>query len=151
MEGNGQLQRNDLAVISQLSSQAFQDIPQLKQQSPRTLISSRSALLLGRWHCWRLFFLSESVDLCAQPWDDPITRRYAGGRRFMPSELILGRRTNTSRSIGFAIHAHPAAGEPFTYAGDGHLITFAPTGTGKTSGPVICNSLKHPASSSSST
>jgi type IV secretion system protein VirD4 len=24
------------------------------------------------------------------------------------------------------------------------LITFAPTGTGKTSGPVICNALKHP-------
>jgi type IV secretion system protein VirD4 len=31
-----------------------------------------------------------------------------------------------------------------TYSGDGHLITFAPTGTGKTSGPVITNGLKHP-------
>ena len=31
-----------------------------------------------------------------------------------------------------------------TYSGDGHLITFAPTGTGKTSGPVITDALKHP-------
>src|SRR5262249_37072277 len=30
-----------------------------------------------------------------------------------------------------------------TYAGEGHLITFAPTGTGKTAGPVICNALRH--------
>jgi type IV secretion system protein VirD4 len=35
-------------------------------------------------------------------------------------------------------------GELVTYSGDGHLITFAPTGTGKTSGPVITNALKHP-------
>ena len=31
-----------------------------------------------------------------------------------------------------------------TYSGDGHPITFAPTRTGKTSGPVITNALKHP-------
>ena len=31
-----------------------------------------------------------------------------------------------------------------TYSGDGHLITFAPTETGKTSGPVITNALRHP-------
>ncbi len=30
-----------------------------------------------------------------------------------------------------------------TYSGEGHLMTFAPTGTGKTSGPVICNALTH--------
>jgi type IV secretion system protein VirD4 len=30
-----------------------------------------------------------------------------------------------------------------TYSGDGHLMTVAPTGTGKTSGPVICNALTH--------
>jgi type IV secretory pathway TraG/TraD family ATPase VirD4 len=31
-----------------------------------------------------------------------------------------------------------------TYSGEGHLITFAPTGTGKTAGPVICNALTWP-------
>ena len=31
--------------------------------------------------------------------------------------------------------------ELITYSDDGHLITFAPTGTGKTSSPVICNTL----------
>ncbi len=35
-------------------------------------------------------------------------------------------------------------GELVTYSGDGHLISFAPTGTGKTSGPVITNALTHP-------
>lgn len=61
------------------------------------------------------------------------------------SDYILGRRAATSRSFGFAARARPT--EPLdliTYSGDGHLITFAPTGTGKTSGPVICNALKHP-------
>jgi type IV secretion system protein VirD4 len=46
--------------------------------------------------------------------------------------------------MGFAARVQPGAGELITYGGDGHLITFAPTGTGKTSGPVICNALKHP-------
>ena len=58
--------------------------------------------------------------------------------------LILGRRTGASRAIGFADRARSGSGELITYSGDGHLITFAPTGTGKTSGPVICNALKHP-------
>ena len=35
-------------------------------------------------------------------------------------------------------------GELITYSGDGHIMTFAPTGTGKTSGPVICNALDYP-------
>src|ERR1700722_15590513 len=60
------------------------------------------------------------------------------------SKLILGRSIARSRVIGFATGAHSRAGELVTYAGDGHLITFAPTGTGKTSGPVITNALKHP-------
>jgi type IV secretion system protein VirD4 len=34
-------------------------------------------------------------------------------------------------------------GELITYSGDAHLMTFAPTGGGKTSGPVICNALTH--------
>jgi type IV secretion system protein VirD4 len=60
------------------------------------------------------------------------------------SELILGRTGAVPRAPGFASRAHPGAGELITYSGEGHLITFAPTGTGKTSGPVICNALKHP-------
>lgn len=60
------------------------------------------------------------------------------------SELILGRSIAASRAMGFAARAHTEAGELVTYSGNGHLITFAPTGTGKTSGPVITNALKHP-------
>jgi type IV secretion system protein VirD4 len=60
------------------------------------------------------------------------------------SGYILGRRTSASRDFGFAARACSDSGELITYSGDGHLITFAPTGTGKTSGPVICNALKHP-------
>ena len=61
----------------------------------------------------------------------------------MMSTLILGRGTH-SRAIGFAERARPETGQLITYSGDSHLITFAPTGTGKTSGPVICNALRHP-------
>src|SRR6516162_826177 len=57
---------------------------------------------------------------------------------------ILGRRGSASRDFGFVARARQDAGDLITYSGDGHLITFAPTGTGKTSGPVICNALKHP-------
>jgi type IV secretion system protein VirD4 len=60
------------------------------------------------------------------------------------SKLILGRSMAPSRVMGFAPGAHSRSGELLTYSGDGHLITFAPTGTGKTSGPVITNALKHP-------
>ena len=60
------------------------------------------------------------------------------------SGLILGRGADSSRAIGFTTRARPQSDELITYGGDGHLITFAPTGTGKTSGPVICNALKHP-------
>lgn len=60
------------------------------------------------------------------------------------SEYILGRRAAPARTIGFAARAHSPTGDLITYSGDGHLITFAPTRTGKTSGPVICNALKHP-------
>jgi len=58
--------------------------------------------------------------------------------------LILGRRTTSPRAMGFTSRARTEAGDLVTYSGEGHLITFAPTGTGKTSGPVICNALKHP-------
>src|SRR5450432_3391096 len=62
----------------------------------------------------------------------------------MPFELMLGRTAASPRTIGFGSQAHSPAGDLITYAGDGHLITFAPTGTGKTAGPVITNALKHP-------
>jgi type IV secretion system protein VirD4 len=60
------------------------------------------------------------------------------------SQLILGRSVSATRTMGFAARADVEAGELVTYSGDGHLVTFAPTGTGKTSGPVITNALKHP-------
>jgi type IV secretion system protein VirD4 len=60
------------------------------------------------------------------------------------SKLILGRSIAARRGMGFAAGDSRKAGELVTYSGEGHIITFAPTGTGKTSGPVITNALKHP-------
>jgi type IV secretion system protein VirD4 len=60
------------------------------------------------------------------------------------SGLILGRSIAGSRGMGFTSRVESKAGELVTYSGDSHLITFAPTNTGKTSGPVITNALKHP-------
>ncbi len=47
-------------------------------------------------------------------------------------------------TAGFISSASGESRDLITYSGEGHLITFAPTGTGKTSGPVISNALKHP-------
>ncbi len=60
------------------------------------------------------------------------------------SALILGRSTASSRTMGFSSRVEKKAGELVTYAGDSHLISFAITGKGKTSGPVITNALTHP-------
>jgi type IV secretion system protein VirD4 len=60
------------------------------------------------------------------------------------SDYILGRSIAPARAIGFAARASVKAGSLITYAGDGHLITLAPTGAGKSVGPVICNALTHP-------
>jgi type IV secretion system protein VirD4 len=60
------------------------------------------------------------------------------------SQLILGRSIAVRRTMGFSARNTAGADELVTYGGDGHLVTFAPTGTGKTSGPVITNALKHP-------
>ena len=62
------------------------------------------------------------------------------------SGLILGRGSNSSLpSYGFVSRARPEKStDLITYSGDGHLITFAPTGTGKTSSSVITNALRHP-------
>jgi type IV secretion system protein VirD4 len=61
-------------------------------------------------------------------------------------KLILGRKLGGSGhdGIGFTSRARSEEKELITYSGDGHIITFAPTGTGKTSGPVICNARIHP-------
>jgi type IV secretion system protein VirD4 len=59
------------------------------------------------------------------------------------SALILGRSTASSRTMGFSSRVETKAGELVTYAGDSHLISFAITGKGKTSGPVITNALTH--------
>jgi type IV secretion system protein VirD4 len=61
----------------------------------------------------------------------------------MALRLILGRRSSSSRTVGFGNHVAAAKGEPVTYSGDQHVMTVAPTGTGKTSGPAICNALTH--------
>ena len=45
---------------------------------------------------------------------------------------------------GFLMGRSRQTGEPIRYAGDGPIITIAPTGAGKSSGPVICNALTHP-------
>jgi len=60
-------------------------------------------------------------------------------------KLILGRRgRSVSRAIGFMQKNSPEeVGELISYSGEGHLMTFSPTGGGKTSGPVICNALTH--------
>jgi type IV secretion system protein VirD4 len=66
-------------------------------------------------------------------------RRHQGG-------LILGRSLHESEPVGFHTQKYctPEDGTLITYNGDGHLMTIAPTGTGKTSGPVISNALHHP-------
>jgi type IV secretion system protein VirD4 len=62
----------------------------------------------------------------------------------MSLQLILGRKGASAARIGFNPVAVPQqSGELITYSGEGHLMTFAPTGAGKTSGPVICNALTH--------
>jgi len=60
------------------------------------------------------------------------------------SAYILGRRAAPARTIGFSQHVHGKTGDLITYSGDAHLLTLAPTGAGKTAGPVICNALTHP-------
>lgn len=68
----------------------------------------------------------------------------AQGAKELSLQLILGRSTSgRSRGIGFGREAREG-GRLLTYSGDAHLMTFAPTGGGKTSGPVICNALTHP-------
>jgi type IV secretion system protein VirD4 len=59
------------------------------------------------------------------------------------SEYILGRNAAASRTMGFTNANVRKLGALVTYRGDSHLLTLAPTGKGKTAGPVICNALRH--------
>jgi type IV secretion system protein VirD4 len=60
----------------------------------------------------------------------------------------LGYPTSSTSSFGFLPSAQRAEqrGEPLTYEGDGHLITVAPTRTGKGRGVLIPNLLTYPGS-----
>jgi len=83
-------------------------------------------------------FIGELVDWL------PLQNSSSGKAPSMSFELILGRRSAQRPAIGFLPRVAPEEGGLIAYAGEGHLMTFAPTGAGKTSGPVICNALRHP-------
>lgn len=67
------------------------------------------------------------------------------------SGLLLGRKAQQPprMPIGFAPsprmpQPQGSAHELIRYGGESHLITFGATGSGKTTGPAICNALTHP-------
>lgn len=66
----------------------------------------------------------------------------------VPHALLLGRTAAAAEGaqVGFTRPRQPddATGDLVTYSGDAPLITIAATGTGKTSGPVICNARTYP-------
>ncbi len=67
-----------------------------------------------------------------------------GAHRQGDINLILGRQSaGRTHRIGFAVGDETTRGDLITYSGEGHLMTFSPTGGGKTSGPVIVNALNH--------
>jgi hypothetical protein len=65
--------------------------------------------------------------------------------------LILGRKLQqrARAPMGFTSSMRPTPSEAVVsglirYSGESHLLTFGSTGSGKTSGPAICNALTHP-------
>jgi type IV secretion system protein VirD4 len=65
--------------------------------------------------------------------------------------LILGRKLQqrARAPMGFTSSMRPTPSEAvdsglIRYSGESHLLTFGSTGSGKTSGPAICNALTHP-------
>ena len=67
------------------------------------------------------------------------------------SGLILGRKMQprSKAPMGFTASMRQttpdtAASGLIRYPGDSHLLTFGSTGSGKTTGPAICNALTHP-------
>ncbi|SDB75066.1 type IV secretion system protein VirD4, partial [Belnapia rosea] len=79
-------------------------------------------------------------------------RARAGGGRAAPKGFLLGRRCpeQAERRVGFVCRTEAltggggAPGEVVAYGGDAPVITMAPTGAGKTSGPVVSNLLLFP-------
>lgn len=64
-----------------------------------------------------------------------------------PRERPLVRQGYAQQRAERPAHAAPiAAADLLRYDGESHLITFGPTGSGKTTGPVIINALEHPGS-----
>lgn len=64
-----------------------------------------------------------------------------------PRERPLVRQGVSQQRAERPAHAAPiAAADLLRYDGESHLITFGPTGSGKTTGPVIMNALEHPGS-----
>jgi type IV secretion system protein VirD4 len=68
--------------------------------------------------------------------------------RLYSTSLLLGWRTSAGSSFGFGrpAAASPQVEEPLTYSGDGHVITVAPTRSGKGRGALVPNLLTNPAS-----
>jgi type IV secretion system protein VirD4 len=75
-----------------------------------------------------------------------------GGRIPCGDGLILGRKLHQRARVpmGFASSSQRSAqselvdSELIRYSGESHLLTFGSTGSGKTTGPAICNALTHP-------
>jgi type IV secretion system protein VirD4 len=62
-----------------------------------------------------------------------------------PDSLLLGWHAPPDRRFGFASAAPPGRAEqPITYGGDGHLLTVAPTRSGKGRGALVPNLLRYP-------
>ena len=66
----------------------------------------------------------------------------------LAGSLLLGWRSSTPTLFGFAhdIPVRPLPEEPLLYAGEGHLITVAPTRSGKGRGVLVPNLLLYPGS-----
>jgi type IV secretion system protein VirD4 len=63
-----------------------------------------------------------------------------------PIDLLLGWKSSAATPFGFSAPKSPTYAEqsPLTYAGDGHLITIAPTRSGKGRGALVPNLLLYP-------
>jgi type IV secretion system protein VirD4 len=63
-----------------------------------------------------------------------------------PNDLLLGWKSSATPSFGFSTPHSPSCPEqsPLAYAGDGHLITIAPTRSGKGRGALVPNLLLYP-------
>jgi type IV secretion system protein VirD4 len=95
--------------------------------------------------------MSDSADDARRPAPRRRTPRARAGAPKLPdggSSLFLGwSGTDHAPTLGFNPTAsRPAARDPLTYGGDGHLMTVAPTGAGKGVGVIIPALLTYPGS-----